>query len=291
MSKVNRANRQAARQTKKQTRVENRGAKQMQRVVGRQEKQTTRITGRQGIKRMAAENALNSESQTPANDMQQEVNLPSYTDTLNDYKNKEYTPEDITPKMQTKATNYLIQRGRQSLETNPELLAAQVMEERERQIEARRDQAIEEMNQLSYPDYPKEEEYPDEESIHNSIMEEEENTFGFTGEEDNFVDPATLGVLLNVGEASANKYRENRFAKGQKAFGKTQKQWEAEQKKKEKIAKGELPDPSIINAASKEAEEQIIKVRTDEFKADNFTMVIVVGIVIVASILLLQKKD
>lgn len=188
-----------------------------------------------------------------------------------------------------KTQNYL-QRRKRKPEQDPEMLAAQLYEERQRHIEemnARQRSEIQKQYTRptgtmgapeDYPEYEQDEipedEFPDYEDTHEDLLEEEESQFSFDGDEDNFLDPDTLGVVLGVGKSAADKYRENRFAKGQKAFGKTKKQWEAEQAKKEAIAAGKEPDPSILRAAQNEA-EKLIKKQTVE---DNTNLIWIAGI-------------
>jgi len=187
---------------------------------------------------------------------------------------------NLTPRQLIKGTNY-VKRLKREPETDPELLAAQVWETRDQQIKKRNlKQIAEERKMLEAErgelnsggpatdeaiDYEMEEDLPDYEDTHEDLMEEEENQFSFDGDEDNFLDPETLGVLVNVGKAANDKARENAFAKGKKWMGQTKAQWEKKEAQKEKIAKGEADDPSVYRAAVKAAEDTITGQKKQEY--------------------------
>ena len=283
MSKARRKARQDARIKRKQTRVEGRVEAKQSRIAKRRDVSLARV----------AKRANSSMKEEP-----EEISrVADVEDAEHSAGNTGINGANLDLKQVTKMTNY-VKRQNRTPEKDPELLAAQVYETREQQIQrenAREIAAERAANQTGainqnwgiedgevLPEYQNQDEtedLPDFEDTHENILEQEEQEFSFDGNEDNFLDPATLGVALSAGKAAADKYREKQFAKGKKAFGKTKAQWDAEQAKKTAIEKGDIKDPSIINAAKKAAEESIqketVKSYTNEIWIGSILLVVV----------------
>ena len=172
------------------------------------------------------------------------------------------SPENVPLKAKVKATNYLKSRGRVIEDENDaEMLGAQFLEERQRQIAERHDEienAIDETPGLTEDE--KDEMIPEYEDVLNDIMEEESNNFAFDGQEDNFVDPETAAMLIKVGQAGAEKYKEKRFASGKKAFGRTAAEDKAIKDKKAIGAESDNP----LSAAAMAVKNKIVDVKTEE---------------------------
>lgn len=172
-----------------------------------------------------------------------------------------------------KATRYLQKRGVKPFR-DPALKAAQVLDERGEQIRERMEPEIEEINNdVSIPEEERADWYPEEDDIHEEILDEEFDQANFDGYDENhadYLDADTVGVLFNMGKAAADKYRQKQFAAGKKAFGKTKAQWEAEQKNTD----------TVVNAATEAAEAEIKKQKIKEY-----TPHMVVGVVLLAIVL------
>ena len=189
----------------------------------------------------------------------------------------------LTPVQRSKAQRYIDKVHNEQPEPEDEVLAAQAAMLRTRQIAETRRKLAQEMAQMhegaTPEDYPDPDEFPDYEDAEEVLAEAEAEEFGFDGSEIDYFDPATVGTLYAVGKSGTDKLRERQFAQGKKWFGKTQKQWEAEQKKKQEIAAGKLPDPSIINAMTREAERQAV----EDYK-ETYDVAITIGIFALAAL-------
>jgi len=166
------------------------------------------------------------------------------------------------PEKQVKVKNYLKRRNRGDIyDDRPEMLAAQFREERGREIAERYQNKVNwlDENADANDDEWYEENYPEYEDIEEEILEEEENSFSFTGDSDNFLDPDTIAVATNIGKKAADLYRNKRFAQDKKAFGMTKKQWEAKQEAQRKaIAEGTDTVSQLRGAAVQESTRQFI---------------------------------
>jgi hypothetical protein len=203
--------RQTSRNERKAAKIASRENIKLAKIAKKQDAQQARIDARSNkdqakIAKRAAKNTRVAELKEIQN------NLPA-----------DLSPENVPLKAKVKATNYLKSRGRViEDENNAEMLGAQFLEERQRQIAERHDEienAIDETPGLTEDE--RDEMVPEYEDVLNDIMEEEANNFAFDGNEDFFIDPATAAMLVNVGKAGAEKYKEKRFAAGKKAFGRT----------------------------------------------------------------------
>lgn len=167
----------------------------------------------------------------------------------------------IEPEQQVKVKRYLERRGRTEIEESPEMLAAQFREERGREINQRFEEKLDYLDENADANDPEwyEENYPEYEEIEEEILQEEEDSFAFTGDSDNFLDPDTIAVATNVGKKAADLYRQKRFAQGKKAFGMTKAQWEKKQEEQRKaIAEGTDTVSQLRGAAMQETTRQYI---------------------------------
>ena len=166
-----------------------------------------------------------------------------------------------TPEQQVKVKKYLERRGRTEIEQSPEMLSAQFREERGREINERFNDKIEYLdeNAQANDDEGYEENYPEYEDIEEEILQEEEDSFAFTGDSDNFLDPDTIAVATNVGKKAADLYRQKRFAAGKKAFGMTKAQFDKKQEAQRKaLAEGTDTVSQLRGAAVQESTRQYI---------------------------------
>lgn len=195
----------------------------------------------------------------------------------------------IEPKQAVKMVNYVKAQREEPISNNPEELAAQFRDLRGSQIAQRRAQHVEALRNraVSEDEDFVEMETPTYDEVEEEILEEEENNFNFTGEEDNFLDPETIGVISAIGKKSADVYREKRFAKGKKAFGKTKKQFDTAQAKKLAIDRGEIIDDSAAAQIKAEAIKQITDVKTKETINDNLPLIVgaVIGLITIGVVL------
>jgi hypothetical protein len=261
--------RQKARQERKLAKVQSRETVKLAKIAKKQEGQQARIAKRSDKKQaIQARKAAKNTRVAAMTEMQN--NLPA-----------DLTPENVPLKAKVKATNYLKTRGRVIEDENDaEMLGAQFLEERQRQIAERHDEienAIDDTQGLTEDE--RDELVPEYEDVLEEIMEEEENNFAFDGNEDFFVDPATAAMLINVGKAGAEKYKEKRFKAGKKAFGRTAAQDKAI---KEKKAGGEAtasPASAALSAAITEVEniktKEAIKSYTPYFIGGGVLLVII----------------
>jgi len=263
--------RQEARNERKAAKIASRENIKLAKIAKKQDAQQSRIAARSN--KDQAKIAKRAAKNVRVNNMQEiQKNLPA-----------DLSPETMPLKAKVKATNYLKTRGRAiEDENNGEMLAAQFLEERQRQIAERHDEietAIDETPGLTEDE--RDEMVPEYEDVLETIMEEEENNFAFDGNEDNFVDPATAAMLVNVGKAGAEKYKEKRFAAGKKAFGRTAAQDAAIKLKK---ASGEqTPGAAAATAAISEIEriktEETIKGYTPYF-IGGAVLLVVIGVAV-----------
>lgn len=203
--------RQALRNEKKAAKIASRENIKLAKIAKKQEAQQARIA--HAAAKDESKAARRAAKNTRVAEMTEiQKNLPA-----------DLTAENMPLKAKVKATNYLKSRGRAIEDENDgEILAAQFLEERQRQIAERHDAIENEIDENpAYTEDEKDALVPEYEDVLNDIMEEEANNFAFDGDEDNFVDPATAAMLVNVGKAGAEKYKEKRFAAGKKAFGRT----------------------------------------------------------------------
>lgn len=268
---------------RKQTRVEGRNAAKQARIQKRSDASQSRIAKRAKSSMMGNENTELSRL-AKVDEAMENTGVNGNEDT------------NLTLQQQTKAANYLKRRKRQP-EKEPDLLAAQVAEERAREIEQRnaaqiaeikaanqtratnQNWGLEEGEDMEEVEQDENLEFPDFDDTHEDILEEEEQTFSFDGDEDNYLDPDTLGVVLKASEAATDKYREKRFKEGKKWMGKTKKQWEAEQARKKAVAEGDTEKETAIEAAKRAAEDETIKATkrsyTNEMWAAGIILVLV----------------
>lgn len=260
MSKA-RKDRKAARQANRAQNVAAKRASKERVKIARQENKTARVLARKGTEKQLEETQENE--QAAANNTRVEAvrnaaaNLPA-----------DFGPESLPLKAKVKAINYLKNRKRQVEDENdPEMIGAQFIEERARQIAERHDQIEAEIDENpAYTDDEKDEMIPEYEDVENEILEEEFNTFSFDGNEDNFVDPDTIAMLAKVGKAGVDKYKQKRFAAGKKAFGQTKAQFDAIQAKKAAAAAlgVEMEPEGALGAALLAAKNKVVDVKTDE---------------------------
>jgi hypothetical protein len=216
--------------------------------------------------RTAAEIAnTNADAEQNRNLIQQEA------DAANAANQQEQEYQDTTgyvdttgfePEKQVKVKNYLKRRNRGDIyDDRPEYLAAQFREERGREIAERYQEKLDWLNENAEANDDEwyEENYPEYEDIEEEILEEEENSFSFTGDSDNFLDPDTIAVATNIGKKAADLYRQKRFAQSKKAFGMTKAQWEAKQEAQRKaLAEGTDTISQLRGAAVQESTRQFI---------------------------------
>lgn len=266
------AKRQDARQARKtatsQARIERKAAKQesrAQNIQARQERKALRVQSMADKRAAKANNRLAEVNEAAEN-------LPA-----------DFGPENLPLTAKVKAVNYLKSRGRVVEDDNdPEILAAQFMEERARQIAQRHDAIENEIDDNpGLTDEEKEAMIPEYDEIENQILDEEANNFAFTGDPDNFVDPETIAMLGRVAKTGVEKYKEKRFAQGKKAFGRTAAQDKAIKAKKEKeLATGEIDNP--LKAAAQAVKDQIVTEKTKETVSEYTPYIIGGSILLVA---------
>ena len=295
---IKRATKAANKQARKDNRRANNPLSVVRKAVeGRTNRKNKESDAAIEIQKMEAQARINSDMKTAEEERSRVIEMERAEE---EAANTGINGGNLPLKAIVKGTNY-VKRFRRTPETDPELLAAQVWETRDQQIKKRNLKQIAEERAMNtsergelsedapqtddVPDYDIEDSLPDYEDTHEDIFEEEEEQFSFDGNEDNFLDPETLGVLANVGKSAADKYRENQFAKGKKAFGQTKAQWEAKKKKEEEIAAGKIPDPSIINAGKKAIEDTI-----KEQKKQEYTPHIIIGVVLLGLALYVAYK-
>lgn len=263
------AARQTARAQRKAVKTQGKQERKSAKVAGRvakkeaiQERKTGKAEARQERKATKANARLDAVREAAAN-------LP-----------EELTPDQMPLPVKVKATNYLKKRNRVIEDENDgELLGAQFIEERARQIAQRHDAIEQEIDDdPSFTDEERDEMIPEYEDVEEMILEEEANEFSFTGDYDNFLDPDSIAMLARLGKSGIDKYKEKRFAQGKKAFGQTKAQYEAKQKEKQRIAEGGEPD-SPAAAAMAEIKKKLI----DEKKAEalkDYTPHIIGGVIV-----------
>lgn len=250
--KQRKAKRQEARQALKLTKATRRQDRRDKRVELKQERRTGRMNRKQDRKDVKMQGSLYREEETPQSPVlakEQAIQETEGATTLN-------------PLQATKAVRFLTKRGR-TPQKDHATLATQVIEEREKQVKERNEEDNRQLKGLfadaAPEDMPEEEEFPDLEDTEEDIMIEEEEEFGFNQSEEDYLDPATVGVIYNVAKSGADKVRERQFAQGKKWMGMTQKQWEAKQAEKKAIEEGKKVDPSVINAMIKTADDDITR--------------------------------
>jgi hypothetical protein len=189
----------------------------------------------------------------------------------------DFTPP--TPEQQVKVKKYLERRGHTEIEQSPEMLSAQFREERGREINERFNNKVQFLDENAQANDQEwyDENYPTYEDVEEEILTEEENSFAFTGDSDNFLDPDTIAVATNVGKKAADLYRQKRFAQGKKAFGQTKAQFEKKQEEQRKaIAEGTDTVSQLRGAAVQESTRQYI--------GRNPAIVVVGALLLVAAI-------
>jgi len=166
-----------------------------------------------------------------------------------------------TPEQQVKVKKYLERRGRTEIEQSPEMLSAQFREERGREINERLNDKVAYLDENAQANDQEwyDENYPTYEDVEEEILTEEEDSFAFTGDSDNFLDPDTIAVATNVGKKAADLYRQKRFAAGKKAFGMTKAQFDKKQEAQRKaLAEGTDTVSQLRGAAVQESTRQYI---------------------------------
>lgn len=257
--------RQALRNEKKANKQASRERIKLAKIEKRQEGQQARIA--KAAAKDESKQARRLAKNVRVNKMQEaQANLPA-----------DINGENLPLKAKVKATNYLKTRGRVIEDENDgDILAAQFHEERQRQIAERHDQIESEIDENpAYTEDEKDELIPEYEDVLESIMEEEENNFAFDGNEDFFIDPDTAAMLIKVGKAGAEKYKEKRFKAGKKAFGRTAEQDKAIKEKKASGAESDSP----LAAAASAIKEKIVDEKTKE-TVKEYTPYIIGGVVL-----------
>jgi hypothetical protein len=166
-----------------------------------------------------------------------------------------------TPEQQVKVKKYLERRGRTEIEQSPEMLSAQFREERGREINERLNDKVAYLDENAQANDQEwyDENYPTYEDVEEEILTEEEDSYAFTGDSDNFLDPDTIAVATNVGKKAADVYRQKRFAAGKKAFGMTKAQFDKKQEEQRKaLAEGTDTISQLRGAAVQESTRQYI---------------------------------
>ena len=260
-----RLERKANRQNDRSTRKNNKAAAKIVR------KQTNTENSRRG--RKMAETVVNNEMK--------QAEQAAESRLINREIAEEESNGVMTPKATLKAQSYLKKKGVRTFK-DPEILAAQVLDFRQNEIQERIQAEREEIdNDITIPEDEKGELYPDDEDIEEEILDEEfeqANFDGFDEDSIDYLDADTIGLLYNIGKGAADKFREKQFAKGKKAFGKTKEQFEKQQALK---AKGD----TVANASSSAAEQTI-----KEQKLREYTPQIIVGVLILAAVVFAAYK-
>ena len=241
--------RQTNRNERKAMKIESRENIKMAKIAKKQEAQQARI--KKASDKDQAKIAIRAAKNVRVAEMTNlQNNLPA-----------DLSPENVPLKAKVKATNYLKTRGRVVEDENDaEMLGAQFLEERQRQIAERHDEienAIDETPGLTEDE--KDALVPEYEDVLETIMDEEANNFAFDGNEDNFVDPETAAMLINVGKAGAEKYKEKRFKAGKKAFGRTAAQDAKIKLDKASGKESDSPGGAAVSAAIAKLEEEKTK--------------------------------
>jgi len=278
-NKQARQNRKAARQTA-------RAERKLVKVENRQERKNTKVAGgRRALKAKAAasENARLDTAANIENKMKQDAQAAEISRLAQIEAAQEAAAESgaaPAPEQQLKAKKYLQRRGVVGVYKDPELLAAQLMDARYNQIQERIDAEREEvMNDISIPDEEKETWIPDEEDIHDEILEEEffDAQFNnYDGESADYLDADTIGLLYNTGAAALDKYKQKQWAKNpnKKILGQTKKEYDA---KRAASAAGDTVYDAAVNKATEEVKKQKIK---------EYTPLIIGGVVVLVLIVI-----
>lgn len=272
MAKVNKAKRQEKRKVRQERRV----ARKDKRIDYRQTTSRRARKTREGDK--ADERAdRESEAAIKLNEMK-ENRAAAEESRLAQLEEAQANAEqsgtnELNDLQKMKAGKYLAKRGVKPYK-DAGMRAAQVIDERETQINERMQPEIDELNEdISMSDEEKTEYMPDAEDIHEEILDEEYEQANFDGmdkDSADYLDAETIGVLYNVGKSATDKYREKQFAQGKKAFGQTKEQWD---KKQAAAKKGD----TVLAAAQGTAEDEIKKQKIKEY-----TPMIIGGIILVA---------
>lgn len=183
-----------------------------------------------------------------------------------------------------KAKKYLQRRGVRPLKA-ADMAAAQVVEERYNEIQERLQPEIEQIeNDLSIPDEERADWMPDEDDIHEEILDAEFFDAQFNGYDDDgadYLDADTLGTLYNVGKAALDKYRAKQYAKNpnKKILGQTKKEWEAAQAAK---MQGDTVGAAAMAAAESDIKKQKLREYTPQI-VGGVIVLIIVGIALYVS--------
>ena len=277
-ARARKAKRQEAKQERKARKVAAKTERKAARVAGRQDRKAARVENR-AVRKQTKVNAKVERRKKAVSE------LPAPE--IDEQTGEEVGGVKMKPEQAIKLKKYLERRGQEvEDDTDPALLAAQFQEERAREIGGRYVKRLQEVDEgeISNDIEWVEENEPDIEDIEEEILEEEENTFSFTGEADNFLDPQTLAVAGAVGQKGLDLLRKKRFAAGKKFFGQTQAQYEAKQKALAQGAPTTLDE--LTAAGAREGVRQTI--------ARKPTLLIVGVVVIVSAIagmIYLSKKS
>jgi hypothetical protein len=251
----------AARTAKKTGKIERKAARntaKIERKANRPRVLKVRAKIAEQEARTAAEiENTNADAEQNRNLIQQEADAASAAN-----QDAQIDTTGFEPEKQVKVKNYLKRRNRGDIyDDRPEMLAAQFREERGREIAERYQEKVNWLDENAQANDPEwyEENYPEYDDIEEEILEEEENSFSFTGDSDNFLDPDTIAVATNIGKKAADLYRNKRFAQDKKAFGMTKAQWEAKQEAQRKaLAEGTDTVSQLRGAAVQESTRQFI---------------------------------
>lgn len=265
--KGRRAARQESRAAKKAAKVETRIAKKTAKIARKDARNVAKIerkANRPRVMKIRAKIA-DQEERTKAEIEQNKAaadkeNANANNDATNENQILDFVPP-IQAEQQIKVKKYLERRGVSDIEQSPEMLAAQFREERGKEINERFEDKVQYLDENAQANDPEwyEENYPEYLDVEEEILAEEEDSFAFTGDSDNFLDPDTIAVATNVGKKAADLYRQKRFAAGKKAFGMTKAQFDKKQEEQRKaIAEGTDTISQLRGAAVQESTRQYI---------------------------------
>lgn len=305
--KANRAKKREARAKKKETRFNKRMDRKDRKADAQIERKGKRLDlGRKGrkSKETDAEQArLDKQQETDANIQEKTADadialqdkqvtskmMQEEAETISRLSNVQEKEENLpegampSPDQQIRMRNYLQTRGTVGVYKDPSLMSAQIMEQRQEEIARRRQAEIDEEMQEDPWTALEDRDFPDEEDIEEEWIDEEYDSFAFSGEtKADFLDEDTLALVYKVGKAASDKYREKRFKQGKKAFGMDQKTFEAKQ-----AANGDR----IIDAASDAAEKEIKKQKIKEYTPAIVAGVAILIVIVVAAFVYGKKKS
>lgn len=257
--------RQANKTAKRAAKIETRTAKKTAKIARKDNRAAAKIDRKANRPRVMKIRAKIADQEARTAAEIAETNAQGAADrenaSLDASAERELNAPPIQPEQQVKVKKYLERRGRTEIEESPEMLAAQFREERGREINERFEDKIAYLDENAQANDPEwyEENYPTYEDVEEEILAEEEDSFAFTGDSDNFLDPDTIAVATNVGKKAADLYRQKRFAAGKKAFGMTKTQYDKKQEAAKKaLAEGTDTISQLRGAAVQESTRQYI---------------------------------